>query len=545
MYPQPFSHYVPPANSNFNYQLDLMRQYNDMHKTCMDYYKNMASNIRFNNHQCAVAALANRSMLPLEPYALPTQPYNRATDEFNYATLALCNGTAFTPASAALAMLSMVLSATLGRIQFRLTHEWEEHPTCYSIFIAPSGAQKSAICNRLKKPFEHFYEQYNSEALPPGSASLVMQVAKQQSKKSIKDAVNALLCSDSACDTSDAMAQLNKTLKQLHEIPKQFMERREPFAMSSTTQKLASRLKENKEHAAFLQPEGDLMNDLIDDKNLQELLLRGYTGEPWSRETTRTSITINRPCIQVTSFVQLDVASRFFSNKNLLANGLLARFIPCLCAGALIHSSPNVSLQPYNKKIEDVLAIYGPRTTLNTVQYVQADSDAVALVYQFREYIKQNYFQWAPRDSHPFLQKAHGLAARLALAYHIWCHDDPVQHKLDETSMYVGISLVQTVLRDVFFVYAETGLRAYPLAQRILENLRNISPCETQWIIVNGISSADIAKRVGKRLVDVNNALHYLASRNYLMVYDTGKSSHNVALHPCFFTPELAPLPLF
>ena len=100
--------------------------------------------------------------------------------------------------------------------------------------------------------------------------------------------------------------------------------------------------------------------------------------------------------------------------------------------------------------------------------------------------------------------------------------------------MRVGIDVVRNSLPHVEFAFGPMGLCALNTAQKIIDNIRNRT--EDERLKLNQIwDSTLIQQRIGRKAVEVNNALQLLESYHWIILHDDGSQNLKFMLHNDFF----------
>ena len=138
----------------------------------------------------------------------------------------------------------------------------------------------------------------------------------------------------------------------------------------------------------------------------------------------------------------------------------------------------------------------------------------------------------------PWLRKACGLSLRYALAYHAWRCTMPHESYITEDEMCVGIDIICDSLPHVEFVFSPTGLCAANTARKIIDSIGN-RPEDTYIKLEQVWTSTLIQQRIGRKSVEVNNALKLLEVLNWITLHDEGSNNLKFMLHRDFFRKAL------
>ena len=143
-----------------------------------------------------------------------------------------------------------------------------------------------------------------------------------------------------------------------------------------------------------------------------------------------------------------------------------------------------------------------------------------------------------PESAAPWLRKACGLALRYALAYHAWRCANPHESDITMDEMLLGVMVVSKSLTHVSFAYSPEGLCAVNTARKIIDSIGN-RPEDTYIKLEQVWTSTLIQQRIGRKSVEVNNALKLLEVLNWITLHDEGSNNLKFMLHRDFFRKAL------
>ena len=239
------------------------------------------------------------------------------------------------------------------------------------------------------------------------------------------------------------------------------------------------------------------------------------------------------------NLVQPTVAFKFYGNETLNETGVTARFVPHFYLDATPGSrilSTEGQLEAYSAKMAQLLQLFHTQDRNAPRYQVGVTDNALRLVHEFEEDIRDDVIPYMPEAAALCLRKAHGQAVRFAWDIHAWNNDQPHLYPISYEEMCLGIDLVRATFPHIRYAYEPCGLVACSTAQKILESLYRITDrWEQNKLINDGIDATTIQQRIGVKSKDVNNALRLLDRHNYLAVYDDASNNLKIALHPDFY----------
>lgn len=509
---------------------DTMQQFNSMFDDCKRFQQNLQYFDQMKNRDELKAQLSCTCMQPLiVPEVNMYFPFSACPHLFE-TSYVLREGKFLTEISALTIILSMMLHATRGRIVVKLEDNWIESASEFAMLISPSGTYKSAILTTLREPFEEFLAENKSPLA--GMSNVVRQEFKKEMmselRKKMKKEIHSLY------DGIQGTDELYRQLVDINDVHNSFDSTEKTMFISSfTLTQFAQTLSEQGEAISIAESEGDLLKILKDDE-LVALLLRSYSGEPWTRQSTRSKVSLSKPSVQIMLLLQELAGSQLFNSPKWVNNGLAARFLPLFSSNHVQKLSLHTDMKQYKCRVLNVLKQFHTLDPNREIYTIGVEDDALVEIKSFHQEMLSFQCQF-PEDAHAFIKRAHGHAVRLALAYHIWIWSKPHKAKITIHEMQVGIAIIRNLLPHILYAYSPCGFRSLSLAKAIEDNLRKISQREWEHFLHEGISATEIQKRLGKHAEPIRNALELLQQHNYVRIYDKGDTKHNVILHPNFY----------
>ncbi len=458
---------------------------------------------------------------------------------------ALVSGTKTSDQAAIVLLLTNILIAIQGNIYVNLEPGHYEYPSIYALFGSEPGTRKSTVMKRGLGPFEQFMDEIYGNCVSNDTGQMVKSEIMRKARKELVPMIDSLFDNfdvDGAKPLNEDIVSLSNKVRDIQNAVTP--QKQDLLVGSCTSAGLAALLAKNNGHLAIASAEGDIMPNLLKDKQLISYFKHCYDFEDISRTTGRSKITVSRPSLNLSLYIQPSELVKILNDADMQDQGFTARCI------FLLNNEPTERYYPhtldiYNDKILRVLRQFFCHHGSRQIHTIKASDDAVRELKIFEKYIKANIMPTYPKKSYPALRKLHGLAARFALAYHIWITPEPTSKEIALQSMQVGIQIATSLLSQIFFVYHEYGFTARPIAQKILDYILSIDVSQRHKLLQDGIEVSYIAKRIHLTMAVVERGIGYLQRCNALRLYDNGNSKCRVILHSNFFhhyAPQIAPI---
>lgn len=289
---------------------------------------------------------------------------------------------------------------------------------------------------------------------------------------------------------------------------------------------------------SILDPEPRFLHNLIKEPRMIDLLLSGYTDEPFSYYHAYKEYSFDSLCMNMCILCQPNEAQNFLENKELSDRGLLGRVLPIFSYQIWTNQCENNS-QDYSKiyrsKIKDLLEYFSSKE--HFVEF-SLNEEAHKLFQSIQFERTQNI---EPYNS--FMAKIKGLIVRLAFAIHLW------NFKGEDNSFEITASEIQDaknvvdfyVLPNVDFLYGRYNRKVHKTACQILQRIFDISPTN-RYKLNNGIAMSDLKKMLHAKGTELDAPLELLCIHNFIRVLKTQNDSDKIILHPRFYCefPQLA-----
>lgn len=448
-------------------------------------------------------------------------------------------------------LLAAVCMATWGRLSVKPNELWLEPGILQTIMVGKSGTMKSPLLKAVAYPLRQFEldrvvpveQRAHCEAMLQSGRELFREMEKIKLRESIMEAVHSApetvmeklkqLANESARRKIDAHKVLN------------FSVPNDPCLILDTATPLAliNQLKQQGECACIMSGEPDFIKKIILDRSAEKnIVLRGANQEQYVKVSchAKNDVRLRHPAINILVMSQHSIAEKLYCNEEMNDIGLTARLMPHFFAKYdHIDKYESCAVDKYNSRIRDLLDQYYTQDS-NAERYtVKLKPGAVNVLDGFREEIVHILkVKDMPESAAPWMRKACGLALRYALAYHAWRCANPHESDITMDEMLLGVMVVRESLAHVKFAYSPKGLCAVNTARKIIDSIGNRP--EDTYIKLNQVwTSTLIQQRIGRKSVEVNNALKLLEDLNWITLHDEGSNNLKFMLHRDFFRKAL------
>lgn len=445
-----------------------------------------------------------------------------------------------------ISLFSGTSSALLGKISLQCDAAWKESASIWSLIAALSGSGKSTAVRFLRSPFEEICANNttsNSDLFFEENQKLMIRELEAQKRKVIQDEIKA----NNLKLPGELKVKIEEKMKAFNSFQKELLSTLSPrkrgiiFADNVTSQGLCNLLNSHGEVVVIMTSEGTPILRFESEKD-HTPYLKGYDQEGGTYQLGRKMVTLNHPYVTQTIFTQLEPGIAFLRNEKFIKSGLCARFLPviildCEVNNDIIVEQDNDSLLYYKERFKKkIIPLYEslskPEITPQSI-IIKLESGAYHLVKAFQQTIRNEYLQEYPERMHPWLNKAHGHAVRVAFCIHVWNNDNPLETDITEREMEQAIKVIEALKEQEVFIYGDRGYTAHKNAKKIVKSLLNID--NRREILDKGIDSRTIQQRTGLKKKETDNALYLLDRHDYIRVYDGVSSNLTVILHPFFY----------
>lgn len=373
------------------------------------------------------------------------------------------------------AFIAAIFIASHGNYIIEVKNGYQEALTEYIVVAIPSGGRKSAIVDFFRKPINKI-ETDRQISFDKNATSRKSDLeALAAIKKILKSKFKAKIDVESFDQIKVAMKQLSEKLESIDREIQQLKERPKLLIDKPTPKELAMEMARQDEAIAIFEAEGSIWK-LRARPSDDDILLKGYTMEPFGDETTTASVNMQGPCLTICTYIQEPVAEKLFSNDTLKGHGLLARILPVFVHenhGYRDANPRDVSdelVKIYSDKIHSLFSIQRPagREGERTFHTLELTNEARKLWQNYAAYIGQKITDGFFKDFESFGEKLAGHAVRLAGALHLLKYDVPHEHKIDATTMNAGVALAEYFATHATVAFDKSHLQGIQYAKKIL-----------------------------------------------------------------------------
>jgi len=372
--------------------------------------------------------------------------------------------------------IGAVTIAARGKYQIHISEEHIEALTNYMLIGMPSGSRKSAIVSFFRRPFE---DAEKAKQASYDQDSMTCELQKNVLKTMINDvkrralkelaSQDALKREEIAAIVAEEMRPYQALLNKSHSRPRYLLD-------SPTPKKLAEVMQQQDEAIGIMEAEGGLWKNRVR-PNEDDILLKGYTMEPFSNETsTAKSVRMRAPCLTICSLVQMEVIETLYSKNKLKEHGVLPRILPTFATwrgGPKRADAPEIPEQSVIHYEETVRRLLDTCPVANTadreVYSLSLSNDARDALKTFEQKVNSLIHEGRFANFESFGEKLTGHAIRLAGTIHLWQHDAPNEHAISEISMKGGIDLACYYTQHAMAAFDLERLQALKFARKILK----------------------------------------------------------------------------
>jgi len=245
----------------------------------------------------------------------------------------------------------------------------------------------------------------------------------------------------------------------------------------TTPEKLAEDLERQGEAIGMLVAEGGYWKRII--SRYDDLILRAYTGEPYSSSTRSVaSIFLQTPIMAICTLVQPNVLNALYGNEELTGHGLTPRILPVYIPSHIGCGTGSVEIPAqlhrcFEQKVRALVSLERPFTSENTRTFhiLDIDNDGKAEISRYQGKIKAELASGSCKKFQPFIEKLAGHAVRLAGAVHLMNHNAPHNHLIDIHSVQAGIALAQFFRQHAEIAFTPEKRDGAVFARRILDRI--------------------------------------------------------------------------
>lgn len=378
------------------------------------------------------------------------------------------------------ALIGAIGIAARGNFQIGVKPGYNEALTVYIMVGLASGGRKSAIVGFFRRIFNTVERERQIAFDTDATECMLTKGILKSMKKLVQKEELAILLPEGALSYTETAAIVAEKLKPIQEgIDKVYWRPR--FLIDSPTLKeLAVAMGTQGEAIGIMEAEGGIWKNRVL-SNVDDILLKGFTMEPFSDETsTAKSVILNAPCLAICSLVQMDVAETLYSRSKLKDHGVLPRILVVFSkwrGGPKRVDIPPISTDVtalYEDKIRSLLNITRPegQKEVRTWHTIELSPEARAVLLPFEQEVSWRIHEGHFANFESFGEKLIGHAIRLAGIVHLCEHQEPHAHSIGAKAMQAGIHLARFYSLHAMAAFDLERLQAIKFAHKILEWLR-------------------------------------------------------------------------
>lgn len=424
------------------------------------------------------------------------------------------------------ALIGAIFIGARGNYMIKVKNNYHEPLTNYIVAAIESGGRKSAIVDFFRKPIIEIENELKITFDTESPSHKNYLEAKNAIKKRIKSKALTNLNVESPQENLIAINQLRDKLDALEKESQCSIFRPKLLIDSPTTKELAMEMARQNEAIGIFEAEAGIWKHRVRSSD-DNIYLKGYTMEPFGNETTVNSVTMQKPCLAICSYVQRNIAEKLYSNIALKDDGLLPRILPVFIPkyNNFLHQNQiDISdeiVEKYSNKIKSLFSIKRPtgQSGERTFHVIELTNEAQAAWREYTTSIIQNINTGYYRDCESFGEKLAGHAVRLAGAIHLLKHDIPHNHKIDHNTMHSGIQLADYFSAHAMAVFDENSRINFDLAKKILAWVNR----SNEWYF----TTRNLNRHLGHhKMVNIQPSIDILQQYGYITCHSINKSKY-------------------
>jgi len=448
--------------------------------------KTRNSQIKEEQHQAALwhsyQKLSAAPMLPLvnRPAATAEFPLHLLPAEIAEDVCAISNVTGWGHFPSLVAMLGEVSISFWGRY-VAVPYEGYVEPVVIDLIVAArSGDKKTPLVEALIAPMQAFsdelretYEMVNVEVkeiieFMPGAI-------KKKTRKKIQQIVEEYdgdfdgMFRESQKIIGSSVAD-RKRLDKMRVYPSKIL------IDNITPKKLIKVLKENGGVANVFGAEMGFLKEFVKENGLGvNIVLKGNSMEKLDYDTCNGEAEVYKTATNIISIVQPETAEETIYKRHREDNdiGIAPRFDIYFAEKPSVTREFNENaLQRYYGKISGNLRRNYTQEQPRPLYRISLSPEAKRVFINFMNEVNG----WIDQDMYKhmvsYISKIAGRSLRWAALLHGYIHEHPESFPISLETMQVAIAIVRHLIPHADYAFRSDGLKAYPLAQRIMAWLR-------------------------------------------------------------------------
>ena len=425
--------------------------------------------------------------------------------------------------------------AARGNFQINVKPGHNEALTTYIMVGLASGGRKSAIVGFFRRIFNTVEQELQIAFDTDATECMLTKDVLKSIKKLVQKEELATLLPEGALSYTETAAIVAEKLKSIQEDIDKVYWRPRFLVDSPTLKELAVAMGTQDEAIGIMEAEGGIWKNRVL-SNVDDILLKGFTMEPFSDETsTAGSVILNAPCLSICSLVQMDVAETLYSRSKLKDHGVLPRILVVFAkwrGGPKRVDIPPISADAtdfYEDKIRSLLNITRPegQKGVRTWHTIELSSEARAALLPFEQEINRRIHEGHFANFESFGEKLIGHAIRLAGIVHLWEHQEPHADPIGDKAMQAGIQLARFYSQHAMAAFDLERLQGLKFAHKILNWIKREH--------IKFFSKRDAQRSIGRcQAQDIQAGIDQLEHCGILGQYVTSTHSLRCIVNPSF-----------
>ena len=395
-----------------------------------------------------------------------------------------------------ISIICVISICLCGRFKMRVKDAVEESVNLYCLLIGPSGMRKSAHIKRFKKIIVKFIEerqrQFDTESPQQDRwARFFKKAGKEEENRIFAETAKECRSSSGQLDYRKAKTLLESKAEDLDRIAEEMRDigSRPQYLLDVGTRiGMIKALYSQGECGAILTEEAAWLFEIMDSPALNEdVMINSYDAERISNNSSRTKITLDNPCLNIFSAIQLGLAGNFYNphtkkGKHLKEQGFMARFMPVfirrraeweryppcphLITEARFHE-PSFSFEQFESALHEMLEAFFPAGRKRKIDTLTLSAEAVAMLESFADKNERLAQDEDHKPMEAFLHKLRGMACRIAGVIHVWSNFPEWPVEISAETMALAINIAETLIFHAEYAFKPSGLSAVKDAEKI------------------------------------------------------------------------------
>ncbi len=454
----------------------------------------------------------------------------------------IAQGTSFSHLTILLGIFVQIAIALSNKVKIHVDDTWTETTACYIGVFSLPGTKKTNIINKLRMPFDTFYNYVNKDYIKDPKSR---QQAKKILKKIEEEDFKVLYKTYKQLSQAEKKEFLNDICQKGSNMNHEFIKEYTILLDSCTISGLGNHLTNNNEQVGVITPEPDAFFALLLKNPEPSLFNKMFNQEAYVYSSGTRKVNLSSPTCSIFAMVQPLIAKKIYTNTRLCETGAAARILPCFDF-VLSEQSVNQDLYKRNyshynffcEKLQNLLSKYHLSTS-TTCHKVTVSSEAEQLVKEYEHHLKHTIIPRSHLNSHSCLRKLHGYCVRFSLFINILLYEDyECKKSITSEAMMLAIEVCNDIIPHIDYAYNPVSLQAEENASKIITYLTNID-LKIDTLNKGYIESRTIQQGTRINSEEVKYALSVLERQGFLTVINTGRKSNIVVPHMQVLYPHI------